>query len=210
MLKNILWLSCITFFLSCTPGIQHIHTSLFDGESLSGWEGKPEFFRVEEGAIIAGSLEDTIPRNEFLCTENTYSDFELRLEAKLIGEGQNAGVQFRSKRIPDDHEVIGYQYDMGKSSQRLIWASLYDESRRKRFLIQPPEEQIQQLLIDNDWNELIIHCKGPEIRFSLNGTEVLHYTEPVDSISQSGKICLQIHSGLPTEAYYRNISIKSL
>ncbi|MBL64146.1 MAG: glycosyl hydrolase, partial [Opitutae bacterium] len=30
--------------------------SLFDGKSLKGWEGKKKFFRVEDGAIVAGFL----------------------------------------------------------------------------------------------------------------------------------------------------------
>ena len=25
---------------------------IFDGKSLAGWEGKPEFWRVEDGAIV--------------------------------------------------------------------------------------------------------------------------------------------------------------
>ena len=31
-------------------------TSLFDGKTLKGWEGNREIFRVQQGAIIAGSL----------------------------------------------------------------------------------------------------------------------------------------------------------
>ena len=34
--------------------------SLFDGKTLSGWEGKKEFFRVEKGAIVAGFLHEMI------------------------------------------------------------------------------------------------------------------------------------------------------
>ncbi len=54
-----------------------------------------------------------MPRNEFLCTKKTYGNFELRLEAKLVGKGDNAGIQFRTRRIPNHHEVSGYQADMG-------------------------------------------------------------------------------------------------
>ena len=51
---------------------------LFNGEDLAGWEGNLEYFRVENGVIIAGTLEKPIPRNEFLCTTRDYSNFELR------------------------------------------------------------------------------------------------------------------------------------
>ncbi len=60
--------------------------------------------------------------------------FELRLQAKLVGDGKNAGIQFRSQRIPNHHEVIGYQCDMGEMGNRSIWGSIYDESRRKKFI----------------------------------------------------------------------------
>src|SRR6056297_872518 len=84
-------------------------TPLFDGKTLAGWEGSPHWFRVEGDAIVAGRLDQPIPHNEFLCTEKSYGDFELRLEAKLVGDGNNAGIQFRSRRIPNSSEVSGYQ-----------------------------------------------------------------------------------------------------
>ncbi len=87
---------------------------LFDGKSLKGWEGNEKSFRIEEGAIVGGTLKEKIPRNEFLATEKEYGDFELRLKFKLLGgEKANAGVQIRSQRIPNHHEMIGYQADMG-------------------------------------------------------------------------------------------------
>ena len=46
--------------------------ALFDGKSLAGWEGDPKSFRVEDGAIVAGTLKERIPRNEFLCTKKEY------------------------------------------------------------------------------------------------------------------------------------------
>src|SRR5689334_15222096 len=87
---------------------------IFDGKTLKGWEGNEKAFRVEEGAIVAGTRKDKTPRNEFLCTEKKYGDFELRMKVKLVGEGANAGIQFRTKRISNPpNEVSGYQADMG-------------------------------------------------------------------------------------------------
>lgn len=213
MNQHLLSLStCLLLLLcaACSPGDPAGFVSIFDGETLSGWEGNAEFFRVEEQTIVAGKALEAIPQNEFICTEQSYSNFELRLEARLNGEGKNAGVQFRSTRIPNHHEVIGYQYDMGYAPERPIWASLYDESRRREFLLQPPASAIQDILHPDDWNEIAIRCQGPEIHFWLNGHHVLQYTETVDSLPQSGKLCLQIHSGAPAEARYRNIRVREL
>src|SRR5690349_9687436 len=64
--------------------------SLFDGKSFKGWEGDQKVFRIEDGAIVGGSLERINPRNEFLCTEREYGDFELALKFKVLGKGANA------------------------------------------------------------------------------------------------------------------------
>ena len=76
--------------------------------------GRSEIFRIEDNAIVGGSLKDKVARNEFLCTRKTYSNFELRLKVKLLGgDAANAGIQFRTKRIPDNYEVSGYEADVG-------------------------------------------------------------------------------------------------
>ena len=88
--------------------------ALFDGETFEGWEGDTEkSFRIEDGAIVGGSLSAPIPRNEFLCTTRRYENFVLRLECKVIEA--NGGIQFRSERIPDSAETRGYQADMDSS-----------------------------------------------------------------------------------------------
>ena len=47
---------------------------LFDGKTLAGWEGDTaKTWRVEDGAIVGGSLETAVPRNEFLCTTKSGS-----------------------------------------------------------------------------------------------------------------------------------------
>ena len=175
-----------------------------------GWEGDAQYFRMQDGAIVAGNLQRPIPNNEFLCTEKSYRDFQITLKARLIGEGKNAGVQFRSIRIPDHYEVIGYQCDIGESPERSIWGSLYDESRRKEFLAHPPAENMADLVKTDDWNEFKIVVEGPRIQIWLNGIQTVDYTEAEANIEQEGKICLQIHSGPPAEAWYKDIVITEL
>lgn len=184
--------------------------SLFDGKTLNGWEGDLKTFRVENGAIVAGSLQDPIPRNEFLCTKRRYQDFELRLEAKLVGPGKNAGVQFRSERIPNHHEVIGYQCDIGIMDGKSIWGSLYDESRRKKFLVQGDHDKIMAKFKSDDWNILVVRCEGSRIRIWVNDVPTVDYTETEPEIAKTGIIGLQIHGGAPAQASYRNIRIHEL
>ncbi|QDT08491.1 3-keto-disaccharide hydrolase [Planctomycetes bacterium K23_9] len=182
--------------------------TIFDGTTMKGWEGNKKWFRVQDGALVAGTLDKKIPVNEFLCTKKTYGDFELRLEAKLIGQGTNAGIQFRSKRIPQDTELIGYQADIGTTPDRSIWGALYDESRRRVFLAETPD--VSKAATKEGWNEIRVLCKGPRIQIFINGEQTVDYTETDDSIPLSGIIGLQIHSGPPAEAWYRNIRITEL
>ena len=52
-----------------------------------------DWFRIEDGAIVAGSMDRPIPRNEFLCTTSQYRGFELRLRGKLRGGFRRAQAQ---------------------------------------------------------------------------------------------------------------------
>jgi hypothetical protein len=182
---------------------------LFDGKTLAGWEGDTkDTWRVADGAIVGGSLDKEVPRNEFLCTTASYGDFELKVKFKLLGDPQkaNAGVQFRTKRIPNHHEVSGYQADVGQG----YWGALYDESRRNKILAQPTKEVIAKLVKPEDWNEYTIRCEGPRIRLWLNGTLTVDYTEKDDKIERTGIIGLQIHGGAKAKVFYKDIRIEDL
>ena len=183
---------------------------LFDGETMEGWEGNLDYFRVEDKAVVAGTLKKKIPHNEFLCTKQEYSDFVLILEVRLKGEGNNAGIQFRSKRIPDDSEVSGYQCDVGAAWNRPVWGGLYDESRRRKMLAEGDPKSLPKWVKEGEWNELKIVAKGNRIQQFLNGNKTIDYTEKDKNIPAKGIIGLQIHSGPPTEAWYRKIRIQDL
>ncbi|MFO1000380.1 MAG: DUF1080 domain-containing protein [Planctomycetaceae bacterium] len=180
--------------------------AIFDGKTLEGWDGDTSVFRVEKDSIIGGQLKDKIPHNFFLSSKEEYSDFELTLEFHLIGEGTNAGVQLRSKRIPDHHEMIGYQADLGQN----YWGALYDESRRNKILAAPKKEELDKVLKRDDWNKYRILCEGRHIQLWINDFKTVDYTEADEAIEQKGLIALQIHGGPPGEAHYRNIRIRRI
>jgi len=189
---------------------------LFDGRSFAGWHGdiatadRPGgTWRIEEGAIVAGSDGAAAARNEFLATDGVWEDFELRLEFRIDGSrALNAGVQFRSRRIPDHHEVIGYQADIGPG----LDGALYDESRRRRFLAEP-EAAIRERAVaagTHGWHDLAIRCEGPRVRIRLNGVETVDFTETDAEVEPRGMIALQIHGQMVGTIRYRNIRIIDL
>jgi len=200
---------CLSLISCCTAASAAEESDfkpLFDGKTLVGWEGDLKVFHVADGAIVAGSLKEPVARNEFLCTTEEYADFELRLKFKLLGKGANAGVQFRTRRIPKHHEVKGYQADLGDGWR----GALYDESRRNKLLAQPKAEDVAKVLKRDVWNDYVIRCQGRRIQLWINDLQTVDYTEPDEAIEQTGIIGLQVHGGGPTEAAYKDIRIKKL
>ncbi|SDM60914.1 3-keto-disaccharide hydrolase [Kriegella aquimaris] len=184
--------------------------SLFDGKTFTGWEGDTlNIWKIENGMLIGGSLEQTVPHNDFLCTDRNFANFILKLKIKLTGEEGfiNSGIQFRSVRMKDpDYEMIGYQADWGEN----YWASLYDESRRRKTLVAPDSLQVLQWIKKDDWNDYEVHAENRRIRLYINGHETVDYTEEDLNIPQSGLIGLQIHGGGKAEVAFKDIVIKEL
>jgi hypothetical protein len=175
---------------------------LFNGRNLDGWEGNLKVWKVENGMIVGDS--PGLPNNEFLATTKSYGDFELRVTFRLLGGSGNSGIQFRSARIPNHHEMIGYQADIGEN----YWGCLYDESRRNRVLVRPPDELFKVLNKDG-WNEYVVRCRGEHIEMNLNGVKVVEYVENDKEIARTGLIALQVHSSKePMRVEFKDITLR--
>ncbi len=193
------------------PGQAASSIRLFDGRSLAGWEGDTrQTWRIENGAITAGSHDRPVPRNEFLSTRREFQNFDLTLKFKITGSDHvNAGVQFRTKRIPNHHEVIGYQADIGPG----YYGALYDESRRRKILAAPKPKVLKQALAavnDDGWHTYRIRADGNHIELWLNGIKTVDYREPDPMIARKGVIAIQIHGGMKAVIAYKDIEIKEL
>jgi hypothetical protein len=69
--------------------------AIFDGQSLNGWDGAPDLWTVEDGAITArnGGIVGT---TYLIYAGGKVRDFELKLEYRM--QGGNTGLQYRSRR----------------------------------------------------------------------------------------------------------------
>ena len=178
-----------------------LFTPVFDGNTLDGWTQPGTVFRVEEGAIVGGSLDKAIGRgNDYICLDGEYGDFELRLEARVRGtDFPNGGIHLRSSRTAAE----GYQADLGPA----YYGSLYDEVRRARTLAPAnPKPQVDS----GQWIAYRIRCEGPRIRIWIDGTQTVDYTEKEPGIATSGAIGLQSHANHASETWYRNIRVRRL
>ncbi len=196
--------------LTTVRAIDKNFVPLFDGKSFAGWQGDTDtVWRIEEGALVAGSLQKKQANNNFLATTKEFTNFELRLKWKLEGtEGfVNGGVQFRSKRIPNDYEVIGYQADLGAGFD----GALYDESRRKKVLMKPTAEVLSKAAKPlGQWNDYRIRVEGKHIQLWLNGVQTVDFTEADAGIEETGIIAVQIHGNATSIVRYKDIVIEEL
>ena len=205
------WLCGVTLcwsIASIPPSAVAESRELFDGRTLRGWEGEiGKVWTVEEGTIVAGSVTRKQSRNEFLSTKSQFEDFDLRLEFRISGhENINAGVQFRTARIPNHHEVVGYQADIGPGYD----GSLYDESRRRVTLAKPDKEtlsKVEKAAREDGWQTYRIRAIGPRIELWRNGVKTVDYVEKSKSIDRRGVVALQIHGGMKGKIAYRKIVI---
>ncbi len=227
----------IALFTSCgTPG----EIRLFNGESFEDWEGPNTVFRVEQEAIIGGILEAPLEATGYLCTEEIYDNFNLRLSAKFVTHGANinGGISFRAKRVTNSNEVMGYQADIGYLDSNAIpifsdytpadttgfyplWGSLVDENRDD--ITRYPRPDIFPAIILRVANkELIEEIIDPydwnEIAIRASGTEIEIKINGVTTaeftetsdVPSNGSICLQAHSGGPYEVWYQDIVLTQL
>lgn len=196
--------------IGCTSSKEPADIPLFDGKTFSGWQGDTlKTWKIMDNAITGGSLSDTVPHNDFLCTTQSFDNFILKLKFKLEGnEGFiNAGVQFRSQRATDPaFEMIGYQADMGQN----YYGVLYDESRRNKVLAGPDSATSASIVRLGEWNDYEIRAEGQRIQLFLNGQQTVDYTEADLTLPKEGLIGLQIHGGGKALVSYKDIVIRKI
>ena len=80
------------------PGFE----AIFDGKTLSSWEGDPTYWRVENGSLVGEITPSTVIKsNTFIIWRGGRpKDFELKLDYRITPAG-NSGINYRSASVPD-------------------------------------------------------------------------------------------------------------
>jgi len=72
------------------------YSSIFDGKTLTDWDGMPGVWSVEDGAIVGQSTKEKNAGNSFIVYHGAEAkDFDLKLEIK-VEWGGGSGIQYRS------------------------------------------------------------------------------------------------------------------
>lgn len=92
---------------------------IFDGKSLTGWEGDTTYWSVRNGNLVGEITPTTLLKaNSFIIWRGgTTGDFELKTEFRITEDG-NSGINYRSEELEDVPNALrGYQADIdGKNN----------------------------------------------------------------------------------------------
>ncbi len=167
----------------------------FNGKDLTGWDGDPKLWKVENGEIVGKTTG--LKKNDFLKSQLVAKDFRLTVKVKLTPDKENSGIQFRSEALPDG-EMRGPQADVGKG----WWGKLYEESGRGILSDKPGDPFVKQ----DEWNDYEVLAEGSHIRTWINGKPCVDLDDP--KISRRGIFGLQIHSGGPMEVRFKDLKLE--
>ena len=211
--------------------------SIFNGKDLSGWDGDPRLWSVQNGAIHGETTaENRANGNTFIIwKDGVTKDFELRLSFRCNATN-NSGIQYRSKHVTDgkvrnkwvvrgyQHEirnqvtlpsVAGFIYGEGGKRGRIclvgekaVWGA--DGKKRVTETLIDAEEFPRLFKLD-DWNDVVIIAKGNHIQHYLNNRLILDFTDDDPRLAlRDGILAFQLHAGRPMWAEFKDIRIREI
>jgi hypothetical protein len=201
---------------------------IFDSKTLNGWDGDPNFWRVENETIVGEATADKQPKhNTFLIWRGgNPANFELKLQYRLTGF--NSGIQYRSVELPDIRWAMkGYQADMdgaqaytgqiyeerGRGFLALRGQFTYLEEGKKPHVIGSVgnSAELKTIVKAADWNDLHVLARDNMLIQVLNGHVMcMLVDEDKTNRRMDGLIGIQLHVGPPTKIEVRNVRIKNL
>ncbi|HRY48980.1 MAG TPA: DUF1080 domain-containing protein [Candidatus Paceibacterota bacterium] len=237
-MKPATWLSAPLLVLLLALGCHSVYSDppsdgfepIFNGRTLEGWQGQDmSFWSIEDGAITGTISPEHAPKlNQYLIWQGgMLADFELKLTFRLRSTNSpavNGGFQFRSRRLPNG-DVAGYQVD---NNYLQPWkARLYDEFGRHDLALQGEravfdrdgKKQTEKLKLDpgaddfrlDEWHEYHLIAQGRKLSLHVNGKQIAEVTDnDDDSFEALGLLAMQLHTGPPMKAQFKDIRLKRL
>ncbi|TDU64271.1 putative heme-binding domain-containing protein [Prosthecobacter fusiformis] len=197
---------------------------LFNGKDLTGWDGNPELWSVEDGCITGKTNgPEHLTYNQFIIWRGgKVKNFELRIKAKV--SASNTGIQYRSKELPENGKwsVGGYQCDIHPA--RPNNAMVYEE-RGRGILVQNGQSVVidqvgsKWLVAERDmvsvetaeWNEYTVIAQGNHLIHKLNGQITIDLVDHEEkAMALEGLLAFQIHRGPAMVVQIKEVMLKEL
>lgn len=216
-----LLLHCVAFAsLQAADGFR----PLFNGKDLTGWDGNPELWTVEDGCITGKTTgPEQLGYNQFLIWRGgVVKNFELHVKVKQ--SGNNTGVQYRSKELPENGKwsVGGYQCDIHPSAPNN--AMVYEE-RARGIIVQNGQSVVidpqgaKWLVAERDpvkvdiaeWHDYTIIAQGNHLVHKIDGQvtiDLVDYDEKARALE--GILAFQIHRGPAMNVQIKDVMLKEL
>ncbi len=199
--------------------------SLFNGIDLTGWDGDPALWKVEDGIVIGTCTGPDQPKNNsfLIWRGGTVEDFVLRATMRVVGDN-NSGIQYRSRERADigPWVISGYQCDVHPAIEHT--AMTYEEKGRgifglngKNVVLDPEGKRwlvSEQEPVDVDvseWQEYTVIARGNRLIHQINGetaSELIDHHE--EGRALKGLVAIQLHRGNPNEVEIKDLQLKVL
>jgi hypothetical protein len=209
------------------PGFKPI----FDGKTLTNWEGDPKYWRVEGGSLVGEITPETVIKsNTFIIWRGgTPGDFELKVDYRITSGG-NSGINYRSVVVPDPvtpankFAMRGYQADIDGGNRytgqnyeekgRLFLATRGQFThvvggRKPIVLSATGDPKALAEFITSDWNSFHLIARGNVLTHILNGRLMCAVIDDdTPNRMMKGLIGVQVHVGPPMKVEYRNFRLR--
>lgn len=173
-------------------------TALFDGRSLAGWHavGDPTF-SLSDGILIGRQSADHLASGHLL-SDATYGDCAIRVCFRAVRG--NSGLCFRAAE-DGAGGVSGCQ--AGIDPQRNTGAIHATDGRG--WVAEPDPALLADALLRDDWNTLIVSCRGSRIRTALNGVHLAEWHD--EQGRRDGHIALSVDGGQDVHIEFQSVDI---
>jgi len=207
--------------------------SIFDGLSIKDWDGNPEIWRLENGAIVGESTREKPSGTTYIIWKGGEPrNFELKAEIKLEGAALNSGIQYRSTVVPQPQgrggfpAMKGYQadfdfagrytgqlYEQGTPRGIIAWRGQVvraEQGKKPRLLstLGDPDE-LKGYVKTGEWNQIHVIARGNTLMHIVNGHLMSVFIDDDSTMAAAqGVIALQIEG--TGKVSFRNIWLKNL
>jgi Domain of Unknown Function (DUF1080) len=202
---------------------------VFDGMTLTGWDGDMAYWRVEDGCITGETTPARkLTKNTFLLWRaGTVSDFDIEFDYRILSDWANSGLQYRSKDI-GSYLVAGYQANIesgvnngmnyseetGRGILALVGQRVWlgdGTTKNKVETIGDRATLLRSVKPKGEWNHYKLTAKGTTMTILINGTLL---SETIDQSAKdadkAGILALQLHVGAPMKIQFKGFVLLPL
>lgn len=185
-------------------------TELFNGKDFTGWKvsGNQATFKIQDGALVAnGPVAHAFYDGPVM--NHAFRNFELKVDV-MARNNSNGGIYVLTEYQDTGFPRKGFEVQVNNTYARdpVKTGSLYHVM-----------DVTEALPKDDEWFTEHIIVQGNTITISVNGKQLVKWTQPADwaggrggagrAMTAPGTIALQGHDPNST-VYYKNIRIKPL